>query len=58
MHDDDPRVAFWSDPGRVKRFSGRDPDHRLLTLISRYPDPAAGDKGDLSVPGMVLQIKK
>ncbi len=51
MHADDPRVAFWSDPGRVKRFSEREHDLRLAALISRYPNPADTRVLDLGCAG-------
>ncbi len=31
---------FWEDPDRVDRFAARDPDHRLVELVRRYPDPS------------------
>jgi len=31
---------FWEDPEQVERFGAREPDHRLLALLSEYPDPA------------------
>lgn len=42
---------FWEDPERVERFAEREPDHRLLDLATRYPDPAATWALDLGCAG-------
>lgn len=35
------RDSFWEDPETVDRFTDREPDHRLVELLERFPDPAA-----------------
>jgi SAM-dependent methyltransferase len=47
--DADP--GFWEHPDRVERFASREPDHRLLELVERYPDPAATVVLDLGCAG-------
>jgi SAM-dependent methyltransferase len=43
--------GFWEDPERVERFASRDPDHRLVELLERYPDPAGVPVLDLGCAG-------
>ncbi len=47
----DPRELYWSDPERVERFAGREPDQRLVELIGDYPNPAAVRVLDLGCAG-------
>jgi SAM-dependent methyltransferase len=42
---------FWEDPARVEQFAARDPDHRLVELLARYPDPRAVPVLDLGCAG-------
>ncbi len=44
-------VPFWEDPERVERFAEREPDHRLLDLIERYPAPGRVPVLDLGCAG-------
>jgi SAM-dependent methyltransferase len=46
-HDD----TFWEDPERVDRFALKEPDHRLVELVRRYPDPARTAVLDLGCAG-------
>lgn len=42
---------FWEDPEQVKRFAGRDPDHRLIKLLPQYAEPEAVRVMDLGCAG-------
>ncbi len=42
---------FWEDAERVDRFAGREPDHRLVDLIERYPAPGSVRVLDLGCAG-------
>lgn len=42
---------FWEQPDQVEKFSGREPDHRLRELLSRFDDPAAVSVLDLGCAG-------
>jgi SAM-dependent methyltransferase len=34
------RTSFWDEPETVERFASREPDHRLVELLERFPEPA------------------
>ena len=42
---------FWEQPEQVEKFSGREPDHRLRELLSRFDDPADVSVLDLGCAG-------
>jgi SAM-dependent methyltransferase len=48
MHSEKP---YWKDPEVVRRFAGRDPDHRLRALVEEIPEPEAFRVLDLGCAG-------
>lgn len=44
-------LEFWEQPGIVEQFAARDPDHRLVRLIERYPNPPGVRVLDLGCAG-------
>jgi SAM-dependent methyltransferase len=44
-------AGFWEDPERVEQFAGREPDHRLLSLIAGVANPAGVRVLDLGCAG-------
>lgn len=43
--------GFWEQKQQVERFAAREPDHRLVKLIARYPEPAAVRVLDIGCAG-------